>query len=95
MLLRVPLTAERHVESGRKRKRHDKVQPGSVVEGTVIKAHPLYVDVQLADGGALPLASLQASTHGTSNTDLPQTVAPDPCSFERLFLRNSDQYPWL
>lgn len=52
MLLRVPLTAVRPVEAGRKRKRHEKVQPGSVVEGTVMKAHPLYVDVQLADGGA-------------------------------------------
>jgi hypothetical protein len=57
MLLRVPLTAVRPVEAGRKRKRHEKVQPGSVVEGTVMKAHPLYVDVQLADGGA-PLHQL-------------------------------------
>lgn len=54
MLLRVSLTAARPTESGRKRKRHEKVQPGSVVDGTVLKAHPLYVDVQLADGGALP-----------------------------------------
>ena len=50
----VSLTAERPAEAGRKRVRHEKVQPGSVVEGTVIKAHPLYVDVQLADGGEIP-----------------------------------------
>ena len=52
MLLRVSLTAERPSEGGRKRKRHEMVVPGSVVEGVVLTAHPLYVDVQLADGGA-------------------------------------------
>ena len=54
MLLIVSLTSERPAEGGRKRVRHEKVQPGSVVEGTVIKAHPLHVDVQLADGGEIP-----------------------------------------
>ena len=51
MLLSVPLTAARPAEGARKRKRHDKVLPGTVVRGTVLAAHPLHVDVQLADDG--------------------------------------------
>ena len=68
MLLRVALTAARPAEGGRKRKRHDKVQPGSVVEGSVLRAHPLCVDVQLADGGALLQLFRSHSNMGASHT---------------------------
>ena len=64
LLLRVPLTPERQSERSRKRRRHEKVQPGSVVEGTVVKAHPLHLDVQLADGGEYHYRRLAAYIAG-------------------------------
>ena len=56
MLLTVSLRQEKPPGSKSKRKRHERVEPGSIVQGTVVEAHPLHVDVQLADGGAAPMS---------------------------------------
>ena len=52
MLLTVSLRPEKPAGRSSKRARHERVEPGSVVQGTVLEAHPLHVDVQLSDGGS-------------------------------------------
>ena len=52
MLLTVSLRPEKPGGRNSKRARHERVEPGSIVQGTVLDAHPLHVDVQLSDGGS-------------------------------------------
>jgi hypothetical protein len=53
MLLTVPLREKVQSRDSRKRQRHEKVEPGSIVQGRVVEAHALHVDVQLANGGRM------------------------------------------
>lgn len=52
MLLTVSLRPEKPAGCSSKRRRHERVEPGSIVQGTVVEVHPLHVDVRIADGGA-------------------------------------------
>ena len=52
MLLTVSLRPEKPAGRSSKRARHERVEPGSIVQGTVLDVHPLHIDVQLADGGS-------------------------------------------
>ncbi len=52
MLLTVSLRPEKPAGRSSKRARHERVEPGSIVQGKVLDVHPLHVDVQLSDGGA-------------------------------------------
>ncbi len=62
MLLTVSLRPEKPAGRSRKRARHERVEPGSIVQGTVLDVHPLHVDVQLSDGGALQMLRVLHNT---------------------------------
>ena len=94
MLLMVPLREKVQSKDRRKRQRHEKVEPGSIVQGTVVEAHLLHVDVQLANGGSphitclciwlrIEVGSLPILVEHSKGT-----VMSPPCR-ERLATRNA------
>ena len=52
MLLTVSLRPEKPAGRSSKRARHERIEPGSIVHGTVLDVHALHADVQLSDGGS-------------------------------------------